>query len=48
MIEYGEMLVKIRAGKGRGVGKAIGNDFRKVLEDLKKELVQKMILSKLL
>jgi hypothetical protein len=39
MIEYGEMLEKIKAGKG--VEKAIGDDSREGLKDLKKKLFQK-------
>ena len=40
--EHGEILERIKTRKGKGVGKAIGNHFRKALEDLKKELVQKI------
>jgi DNA-binding GntR family transcriptional regulator len=37
--EHGEILEKIKRGNGKAVEKAIGNHFRKALEDLKKELV---------
>jgi DNA-binding GntR family transcriptional regulator len=40
--EHGEILEKIKTRKGKGVEKTIGNHFRKALEDLKKELVQKI------
>jgi len=40
------MLEKIKMGKGKEVEKAIGNPSWRALEDLKKELVQKMIMSK--
>jgi len=40
--EHGEILEKIKKGNGKAVEKAIGNHFRKALEDLKKELVQKI------
>ncbi len=40
--EHGEILGKINAKKGKEVEKAIGNHFRKALEDLKKELIQKI------
>jgi len=40
--EHGEILEKIKRGNGKAVEKAIGNHFWKALEDLKKELVQKI------
>jgi len=42
VMEHGEILEKIKRGNGKAVEKAIGNHFRKALEDLKKELVQKI------
>ena len=41
-VEHGEILGKIKKGNGKAVEKAIGNHFRKALEDLRKELVQKI------
>ena len=40
--DYYPILQKIKRGDGKAVEKAIGNHFRKALEDLKKELVQKI------
>jgi len=42
VMEHGEILENIKRGNGKAVEKAIGNHFRKALEDLKKELVQKI------
>jgi DNA-binding GntR family transcriptional regulator len=42
VVEHGEILEKIKEGKGKAVEKTIGNHFRKALEDLQKELVQKI------
>jgi hypothetical protein len=35
-------LEKIKAGKGKGVEKAVGDHFQTALEDIKKDLVQKI------
>jgi len=40
--EHGEIPGKVKTRKGEAAEKAIGDHFRKALEDVNKELVQKI------